>query len=150
MACRCHNVVRASTKPMSTRRRKTKSFAAQAFELGIAAPQVIAHRMARMARASPPRSALNSAEFRRMGTEKIAAINEAWTAMVTQAILENQRFALRFMQSLWWPWMRPTFTMKGVPRQLGRAAESILGKGMAPVHRRAVANARRLGRKKRK
>ena len=81
-----------------------------------------------------------------MGIEKIAAVNEAWTAMATQAFFENQKFALTFMPSLWFPWMRPTPTVKSVSRQLNRAAVDILGKGMAPVRRRAVANAKRLGR----
>jgi hypothetical protein len=81
-----------------------------------------------------------------MGIEKIAAVNEAWTAMATQGFWENQKFALTFMQSLWFPWMRPTPTVQSVSRQLNRAAVSILGKGMAPVRRRAVANAKRLGR----
>lgn len=85
-----------------------------------------------------------------MGIEKIAAVNEAWTAMATQAFVENQKLALSFMQSLWFPWMRPTPTATSVSRQLNRAAVSILGKGMAPVRRRAVANAKRLGRSKRK
>ena len=128
------------------RRRKAKSLAAQTFELGIAAPQVIAHRLARMAGVGTSPSALDRAEFHRMGIEKIAAVNEAWTAMATQAFLENQKFALTFMQSLWFPWMRPTPTVKSVSRQLNRAAVGILGKGMAPVRRRAVANAKRLGR----
>src|SRR5687768_12009611 len=128
------------------RRRKSKSLAAQTFELGIAAPQVIAHRLARMASAGASPSARDRAEFRRMGIEKMAAANEAWTAMATQALLENQKFALEFMQSLWFPWMRPTPTVKSVARQWSRAAQGILGKGMAPVRRRAVANAKRLGR----
>lgn len=85
-----------------------------------------------------------------MGIEKIAAVNEAWTAMATQAFVENQKLALSFMQSLWFPWMRPTPTATSVSRQLNRAAVSILGKGIAPVRRRAVANAKRLGRSKRK
>jgi hypothetical protein len=131
----------------SRRRRKSKSLAVQTFELGMAAPQVIAHRVARMA-GSP--SARDREEFRRMGIEKIAAVNEAWTAMATQAFVENQKLALSFMQSLWFPWMRPTPTATSVSRQLNRAAVSILGKGMAPVRRRAVANAKRLGRSKRK
>lgn len=136
---------------MATRRsRKLKSLAAQTFELGIAAPQVIAHRVARMASAGASPSARDRAEFRRMGIEKMAAVNEAWAAMVTQAFLENQKFALTFMQSLWFPWMRPTPTVKSVSRQLNRAAVGILGKGMAPVRRRAVANANRLGRIKRR
>ena len=128
------------------RRRKLKSLAAQTFELGIAAPQVIAHRVARMASAGASPSVRDRAEFRRMGIEKMAAVNEAWAAMVTQAFLENQKFELTFMQSLWFPWMRPTPTVKSVSRQLNRAAVDILGKGMAPVRRRAVANAKRLGR----
>ena len=132
---------------MATRRRRTsKTLAAQTFALGIAAPQVIAHRVARMASAGPSLSARDRPEFRRMGIEKVAPANEAWTAMATQAFLENQKFALSFMQSLWFPWMRPTPTVKSVSRQLNRAAVGILGKGMAPVRRRAEANARRLGR----
>jgi len=75
-----------------------------------------------------------------MGIEKIAAANEAWTAMATQAFLENQKLALSVMQSFWFPWMRPT------QRTLNKAAMDILGKGIAPVRRRAVANAKRLGR----
>lgn len=131
---------------MATRCRRKKSLAAQTFEIGIAAPQVVAHRLARMASAGASPSALDRAEFRRMGIEKIAAVNEAWTAMATQAFFENQKFALTFMPSLWFPWMRPTPTVQSVSRQLNRAAVGILGKGMAPVRRRAVANAKRLGR----
>jgi len=81
-----------------------------------------------------------------MGSEKIAAANEAWSAMAVQAVLENQKLALSMMQSFWFPWMRNT----SASRQLSDAALSILGKGMAPISRRAVANARRLGRPKRR
>jgi hypothetical protein len=130
------------------RRRKSKSLAAQTFELGIAAPQVIAHRLARMASAGASPSARDRAEFQRMGIEKIAAANEAWTAMAAQTFLENQKFALSLMQSLWFPWMRRP-TVKSVSRQLNRTAGRVAGKGMVPIRRRAVANAKRLGRIKR-
>ena len=83
-----------------------------------------------------------------MGTEKLAAVNEAWTAMAFEAFRANQQLTLSFMQSLWFPWLRPS--AKSASRQLGNAVEGILGKGMAPVRRRAVANARRLGRTKRR
>lgn len=85
-----------------------------------------------------------------MGIEKMAAATEAWTAMATQTFLENQKFALTFMQSLWFPWMRPTPIVKSVSRQLNRAAAGVLGRGLAPIRRRAVANAKRLGRIKRR
>jgi len=81
-------------------------------------------------------------EMHLMGSEKIAAAAEAWNAMASQAILENQKLALSMMQSFWFPWMRRS----SASRQLSDAALSILGKGMAPVSRRAVANAKRLGR----
>ena len=107
------------------RRRRAKSLALQAFELGMAASEVIAHRMARA----------DHAELQRMGTEKIVAANEAWAAMAAQAFLENQKLALTFMQSGRLP-----------SKQVNAAAARILGKGMAPVRRRAVANAKRLRR----
>ena len=127
--------------------RRRKSLAAQSFELGIAAPQVVAHRLARMASAGASPSARDRAEFHRMGSEKVAAFNEAWAAMAAQALLEQQKFAVTLMQSLWFPWLRPAPTAKSVSRQLNSAAAAILGKGMAPVRRRAVANAKRLGRR---
>ncbi len=67
-----------------------------------------------------------------MGAEKIAAANEAWNAMALEALRANQRLTLSFMQSL------------------SEAALGIFGKGIAPVRRRAVANAKRLGRIKRR
>jgi hypothetical protein len=104
----------------------------------MAAPFVIAHRVARMASAGASPSASDRTEFHRMGAEKIAAANEAWTAMATQAFFESQNFAIGFMQSFWNP--------KSGSRKLKQATMRILGKGMAPVRRRAVANANRLGR----
>lgn len=85
-----------------------------------------------------------------MGAEKITAFNAAWSAMAMEAFLANQKLALSFMQSLWFPWARPRPSVKSASRQLSDAALGILGKGMVPVRRRAVANAKRLGRPKRR
>ena len=84
-----------------------------------------------------------------MGTEKIAALNESWRAMAVQAFWENQKLALSFAQALWFPWYRPG-ARKPAARQLNNAALGILGEGVAPIHRHAVANAKRLGRAKRR
>jgi len=119
------------------RRRAGKSLAAQTVELGFAVPQVIAHRLARMH---------DRTELHRMGTEKILAAGEAWNAMAVQALLENQKLALSVMQSFWFPWAR----RPSASRRLNDATLRILGKGMAPVRRRAVANAARLGRARRR
>jgi hypothetical protein len=136
---------------MATRRRhKSKSLAAQTIELGLAVPQVIALRAARMAAAGASPSVRDRKEFYRMGAEKVLAFNEAWNAMAAQAFLENQKLALSFVQSLWFPWTHPRSSAKSASRKLTRAGLGILGKGMAPARRRAVANARRLGRAKRR
>ena len=136
---------------MSIRRpRKSKSLAVQAVELGVAVPQVIAHRVARMALAGASPSARDREEFDLMRTEKIIALGEAWNAMAMQAYLENQKLALSFMQSVWFPLARPRPSAKSASRQRRNAALRIFGQGMAPIHRRAVANAKRLGRSKRR
>lgn len=85
-----------------------------------------------------------------MGTEKVLAFNEAWSAMAVEAFQANQRLALSFMQSLWLPWLSPRSGAMSAARQLNDAALGVLGKGMAPIRRSAVANAKRLGRSKRK
>jgi hypothetical protein len=105
------------------------------------APQVMAQRLARIAAAGASPSARDRKEFHRMGTEKIAALNEAWTAMAFEAFRANQQLTLSLMQSLWYPWV--------TSRQVSNAALGVLGKGMAPIRRRAVANAKRLGRARR-
>ena len=131
-------------------RRKSKPLAVQAAELAFAVPQVIAHRATRMAMAGASPSARDRKEFRRMGTEKVAALTESWNAMAVEAFLANQQLAISYMQSLWFPWLSPKSSAKSASRRLSNAALGILGEGMAPIHRRAVANARRLGRTRRR
>jgi hypothetical protein len=130
--------------------RRSKSLAAQTINLGVAVPQVIAHRLARMAIAGAAPSARDRRELHRMSTEKILAFNEAWTAMAMQAALENQKLALSMMQSVWFPWLRATPSARSASAQLSDAMLGVLGKGMVPIRRRAVANAKRLGRARRR
>ena len=93
---------------MSSRRtRKPKPFAAQAAELAMAVPQVIAHRVTRMAIAGPAPVARDRREFQRMSAEELAAFNESWNAMAQQALCANQQLAMSFMQALWLPWAAP-------------------------------------------
>ena len=79
---------------MATRRRRaTQSLAVKAAELALAVPQVVAHRVIRLALAGPKVSARDRKEFQRMVTEKIAAFGESWVAMARQATLANQALA---------------------------------------------------------
>jgi hypothetical protein len=125
----------------SRRRRKSSSLIVKATELAFAVPQVVAHRVTRMALAGTSPTARDQREFRQMGAEKVAAFTESWNAMATQAFRANYVLAT----SLWRSWLtgKPS-QIRG--SQLRNAAVGVLGKGISPVHRRAVANAKRLAR----
>ena len=91
-------------------------WAARSAEMWLAAGQVIGVRTQRMARAGHKPSARDRREFTLMGTEKLEAATKSWMAMFA---------ALAPLQTQW-----------------ARLALA----GLAPVHRTATANARRLGR----
>ena len=130
---------------VSGRRRKSLSLLAKSAELAIAAPQVIAHRVTRMAIAGPTLSARDRKEFHLMVAEKMAGFGEAWSAMVLQTIRANQTVAVSLLRAFWAPSLR---RRTAVAAQLRSAALDILAKGLAPVHRKAVSNAKRLARTK--
>ncbi len=123
------------------RKRKSRAFTVKAAELAVAAPQVVAYRIARMALAGTCSTARDRREFRQMGVEKMAAFAESWNAMA----IETVRASYVLAASFWWTWL----TGKRFPptgRQLRNATLGVLGKGIDPIHRRAVANAKRLAR----
>ena len=128
-------------------RRTSRRLARQAIETSVAAPLVVAHRLSRMATAGSPMSARDRSEFTRMGMEKIWAFNQAWLAMWMQ-MLANQFDLMQALMSA------------AVGASLGRrsssarqsawsaAANRRLSAGLAPVHKTATANARRLSRRR--
>ncbi len=126
--------------------RKTKSITAQAAEMAVAVPQVVAHRVTRMAIAGPVLSARDRREFELMVAEKKTAFAEAMQAMAWQTVRANQALAVSLMRAAWSPagWGAPAAGK--MASQVQAAALGILGKGMTPVHRKAVANAKRLAR----
>jgi hypothetical protein len=128
----------------SRRTRKTQSIVTQAVELAFAVPQVVAHRVTRMAIAGPTLSERDRKEFQR----KTAAFGESWNAMTLQALRANQALAASLFRSFWSPSLKDRPSASAVAAQWQSAALGILDKGMAPVHRKAVANAKRLARTK--
>lgn len=130
------------------RKRKTQSLTAKAAELAVAAPQVVAHRVARMAMAGLSPSPRDRKEFKLMSDEKTAAFHESWNAMAAQAVLANQALAASVARTLWSPSVKGKNSASALAGEMRNAALGVLGKGMAPVHRRAVANAKRLARLK--
>jgi hypothetical protein len=134
---------------MATRRtRRSRSLAVQAAELAFAVPQVVAHRVQRMALAGPTLSPRDRKEFTRMVAEKNAAFGESWSAMAAQATVAHQALALSFFRSFLAVAGGKRASPAAAAAELQHAAVAVLGKGFAPVHRRAVANAKRLARTK--
>jgi hypothetical protein len=103
-----------------------------------------------MALAGPRPSARDRREFQLMAAEKVAAFYESWGAMYAEMTRMQLEIAASLLRSVWFPWA----SNRGfpfVPRtDIAGRALTLLGKGMAPVSRRAVGNARRLSRTKRR
>lgn len=124
--------------------RGARSLAAQTTELAFAVPQVVAHRLGRMALAGASPSQRDRDEFKLMSDEKVAAFQESWIAMFGQVVQTQQRMAWQMAMAFWFPLTHRAPTLRSVERQWQRASWSILGKGLEPISRRAVANVKRL------
>lgn len=132
---------------MSARRaRKTHTLASKAAELALAAPRVVAHRMTRLALSGPVPNQRDRHEFARMSSEKATAFNESWQAMWMQAWRAQLELAAWSMQAMASPARQRRTTPLAVAAQIQGAALGVMNKGFAPVHREAVANAKRLSR----
>ena len=127
------------------RRNINRALARESFALAWAAPEVVARRMLGMWLAGNNPSARDRAEMHRMSAEKVAAFHESWNAMFLELFYANVRIALSLT---WWPWSAagPRSVAALLSTHGRRAGGRVLAAGLAPVRRRAVANARRLRR----
>ena len=151
---RCHDIVVAPFTKDGTMnaasRRKALRLNQQAARLMTAAPQVVAHRLTRMALAGPQPNASDQREFHLMRAEKLAAFGESWQAMGLQMWKSQAQLATSMMQG----WGAGASGRAALP-PLGPFAAAcqaatldILSEGLRPVQRRASANAQRLRRRR--
>ena len=124
-----------------------RSLARRSSTLALAVPEVVAHRVSRALLAGASPSAADRREFHLMGAEKVAAFYESWGAMFMQNYLASVR--------LWSSpgmWMSLMANPRGAARRLTShqhdTALAMMTGGLAPISRRAVANATRLRRKR--
>lgn len=120
------------------RKKRSHSPATKLVQLGTAVPQVVAHRVARMALAGPVLSARDRKEFTGMVAEKQLAFAQSWMAMWTEAARVQQQFMLSLLSGR-------AATINPVA-QMTDAFHAVADKGLAPVHRKAVSNSKRLAR----
>jgi hypothetical protein len=77
------------------------------------------------------------------------AIIILFTAMGLQSMVAGQGLMLAWMRMWWTPWTASTWNGNALASQAAQwqnAMWGVVGKGLAPVHSKAVANARRLAR----
>ncbi len=129
-----------------TKARKMRIRARKATELGLAVPQVVGHRLARLASAGPLPSARDAREFRLMGVEKIGAFGESWFAMSMAIWQANLSLGSSMMAMMVAPWLggSPARARRQLARHWQSTMVDALDKGFEPIHRTATANARRL------
>jgi hypothetical protein len=117
-------------------------------QLSMAAPMVVAQRMTRMALAGASPTASDRREMNRMSAEKIAAFTESWNNTATRMTRANVNLGLDLMRVAWSPLHRTGGLVNTAAARFGDAATASVQGSLGPVRRRAVANARRLGRKR--
>lgn len=142
--------------------------AGRSAQMLLASAQVVAHRSQRMANARHPLAARDVREFTLMGTEKLAAASESAQALTGGVLAMSQPLTQAWTQSLgvgsallglWGSrsageWIEQQALLWRTAAAAGHdattasnAAARHAGRVLAPVHSRATANARRLGRK---
>lgn len=131
-------------------KRRTTTMA-RALELAIAAPAVIALRTARMAAAGAAPSAADRREMTRMVDEKVGAFTASWFAMAARQQRAQQEWWAAFARSWWSPWLSPrpgvafdAAAARSFANRIQRSQAAVFAQGLAPLHRAATANLRRL------
>ena len=122
---------------MARRKSSSHRLAQQVTELAFAAPQVVAQRTARMARAGALPSRADQDEFLRMGSEKVDAFYQSWTEMW----MAGWRVPFDIARA-------STLAPASGYALLATSAMGVLSAGLAPVRKRAVSNAKRLARRR--
>ncbi|HOX71176.1 MAG: polyhydroxyalkanoate granule-associated phasin [Dokdonella sp.] len=125
----------------------SKRLTTKCAELAVAAPEVIAHRFARMTVAGWLPSVGDQRELDRMISEKQVAFSQAWIAMAAETFRVNQAIATSWFGGVLFSRSRAS-APAALARKVHASACSILDKGIAPVHRTTLANAKRLRRRR--
>lgn len=129
---------------MASRRRKSLSLATKSAQLALAVPQVMGHRLTRMALAGANPSSRDRTEFNLMSSEKTHAFIQSWQAMAMQGMHAQNALMYSWFKSMWMLWLGARMTPNSVIGQMQNAALGIAMKGFEPVYRTAIANANRL------
>ncbi len=115
----------------------------QVAEINAVVPGIVSRRLMRLALAGAVPSHSDRTELSRMSSEKWQAASQSAVAMTAFAMQQQMAMAQSFMHAMWAPWMGMSRSSIPVPNPVA----AMLSAGLAPYHRIATANARRLGKR---
>jgi len=130
---------------MATRRR---SLTAKSMELALSIPLVVSHRVTRMALAGTKLSERDRKEFQMMIYEKHTVFAQAWSDMTVHALRVNWALTASMFRFFVTPFSPTGASAAAAAARVQNAAVAVLSKGLAPIHRKTVSNARRLAKTK--
>jgi hypothetical protein len=81
-----------------------------------------------------------------MHAEKAAAFLESWNALTWYGWCANHAFATSLVRALWTTGVVPSASVVAATSRLHREGVGLVHKALDPVHRRVMANARRLSK----
>lgn len=122
-----------------------KSVPIQSMELAMSIPQVMALRLTRLWAPGAAYSPHDYLELNRMWTEKLMAFGESWSVMSSELFRYQQHTMASYARYWFNPWLAPYVVPNPTLMDSASAGEKVLRKGLAPIHRRVVANVKRLG-----
>lgn len=111
----------------------------QVAEINAVVPDIVSHRLMRLAWAGAMPSRSDRTELSRMSSEKWQAASQSAAAMTAFA-MQQMAMAQSFMHAMWAPWLG--MSQSSIP--VTNPFAGMLSAGLAPYHRIATANARRL------
>ncbi len=84
-----------------------------------------------------------------MGNEKVVAFYQSWASMWTAAVTVQYELAAACASAAMGLATKGTASTGTTIAALSNAANTVMSAGLSPVHKKAVANAKRLSRSKR-
>lgn len=109
-------------------------------------PQVVAHRVSRMATSGPMPSARDRKEFNDMVVEKPMAFAHSYMAMWMAGLQVQQTFWTSISRAMLQPPWVGLKTHTDAIHRAGQGGWFVLDQGIGPIQRQASSNARRLNR----
>ncbi|MEG2045608.1 MAG: hypothetical protein RR855_05610 [Comamonas sp.] len=132
----------------SASRRATVQAHQKVLDLSIATPQVVAHRLTRMALAGPVPNARDQKEFTGMVMEKQLAFAQSWWAAWNAALQGPWSMAWSTWQTALSGGMLASspWAMWKLAERSSAPAAQVVNAALTPIARKASSNARRLAR----